>query len=105
MPVSLPEAPLSPAEDWAQQVLADHVGDPTYAEFVAAVDDLEPHQQIELVALMWLGRGDFELDEWSDAVETATEERTARTADYLITTPLLPDYLQDGLALLGYESE
>jgi len=103
--VSIPEEPTSPADDWARQVLADHVDDATYAEFVATVDDLEPDQQIELVALMWLGRGDFEPDEWKDAIEAAAAARTARTADYLIATPLLPDYLQEGLALLGYESE
>jgi hypothetical protein len=103
--VSIPEEPTSPADDWAQQVLADHVDDATYAELVATIDDLEPDQQVELVALMWLGRGDFEPDEWKDAIAEAAAARTARTADYLIATPLLPDYLQEGLVLLGYESE
>ncbi|HET6472328.1 MAG TPA: DUF3775 domain-containing protein [Pseudomonadales bacterium] len=103
--VSIPEPPTSPADDWALQVLADHADDATYAELAATIDDLEPDQQVELVALMWLGRGDFEADEWKSAVAAAARARTARTAEYLIATPLLPDYLQEGLALLGYESE
>jgi Protein of unknown function (DUF3775) len=103
--VSIPEPPTSPADDWAQQVLADHLDDATYAELVATINDLEPDQQVELVALMWLGRGDFDADEWDDAIEQATAERTNRTASYLIATPLLPDYLQEGLSVLGYETE
>src|SRR4051794_16545782 len=103
--VSIPEPPTSPTDDWAMQVLADHLDDATYAELVSTINDLEPDQQIELVALMWLGRGDFEVDEWDAAVEESTAAHNARTASYLIATPLLPDYLQEGLSLLGYESE
>ena len=61
--VVIPDEPLSPSEDWARQVLADHDDDLTYQEFKAAVDDLEPDQQATLVALMWLGRGDYDEDQ------------------------------------------
>jgi hypothetical protein len=101
--VSIPEEPTSPTDDWARQVLADHVDDPTYGELAATIDDLEPDQQIELVALMWLGRGDFDIEEWDDAVAEARRAHNARTADYLIATPLLPDYLAEALELHGYE--
>ncbi len=103
--VSIPEEPTSPTDDWARQVLADHVDDATYGELVATIDDLEPDQQIELVALMWLGRGDFDIEDWDEAVAEAGRARTARTADYLIATPLLPDYLSEGLDLHGYEAD
>jgi len=101
--VSIPEEPISPADDWARQVLADHAGDPTYAELAATIDDLEPDQQIELVALMWLGRGDFDIEEWDDAVAQARSAYNGRTADYLIATPMLPDYLSEAVELHGYE--
>jgi hypothetical protein len=103
--VSIPEPPGSPTEDWAEQVLADHVEDFTYQELASTIDDLEPDQQISLVALMWLGRGDFTLEEWDDALAQATDAYNARTAEYLIATPLLSDYLEEGLNLHGYESE
>src|SRR5512139_1543629 len=103
--VSIPEEPTSPTDDWARQVLADHADDATYGELVATIDDLEPDQQVDLVALMWLGRGDFDIDEWDSAVAEARRARTARTADYLIATPLLADYLLEGLELHGYEPE
>lgn len=103
--VTIPEPPMGRSDDWALQVLADHEGDPTYRELVTTIEDLETDQQIELVALMWLGRGDFEPDDWQEALFTAASEFNARTADYLIATPLLADYLREGLNLKGYETE
>lgn len=101
--VVIPEdSPLSPSDDWSLQVLADHSEDPVYEELKASIDDLEPEQQIELVALMWTGRGDFDASEWKDAVKEATDEWTPRTADYLIATPLVADYLEEGLNQLDY---
>lgn len=100
--VSIPEPPTSPADDWARQVLADHIDDLTYSEVRYNVRDLEPDQQICLVALMWLGRGDFTLEEWSDALEQARAAFTSRTAEYLISTPLVADYLEEGLHAHGY---
>ena len=53
------EDPISPSDDWAMQALADQEGDPTQDELKIAIQDLEPDQQVQLVALMWLGRGSF----------------------------------------------
>jgi hypothetical protein len=101
--VTIPETPLSPSDDWAQQILADHSDDPVLREIRDAIEDLEPDQQVELVALAWLGRGDYDPSEWDAAVEEARESWNARTADYLIGTPLVGDYLADALSLLGYD--
>ena len=57
------------------------------------------------MALMWLGRGDFEEAEWDLAQRQARGIYTAHTAEYLIATPLVADYLQEGLALHGYTSQ
>lgn len=104
--VVIPEPALSPGDDDVGRLaLADHAGDPTYQEFTAAVRDLEPDQQIQLVALMWLGRGDFTVEQWDEALQTAASERTPRTADYLMSTPLVADYLSEGLVQLGYDCE
>ncbi len=74
--------------------------DPVYAELREAIDDLEPDQQVSLVALMWLGRGDFSVDDWDQALERAGEQWNERTGDYLVRTPLLADYLTEGLEML-----
>jgi hypothetical protein len=70
---------------------------PVYDELKATINDLEPDQQISLVGLMWLGRGDFSADEWILALGKARDGWNDRTADYLIGTPLLADYLEEGL--------
>ena len=101
--VTIPEVPLSPSDDWAQQILADHIDDPVFQELETIINDLEPDQQVSLVALMWLGRGDFAIDEWTDALRQAWESRNARTAQYLIGTPLLADYLLEGLDQFGMD--
>ena len=103
--VSIPEEPLSPSGDWARQVLADHADDPAYQELKTTIDDLEPDQQVSLVALMWVGRGDYSVDEWDDAFKNAGESWNERSADYLIGTPLLADYLHMGLEELGYSRD
>ncbi len=84
-------------EDLLAQFADDHSDDPYYEQLTSAINDLEPDQQVSLVALMWMGRGDFSVDEWEDAIEQAKDQWTDHTAEYLISTPLLSDYLAEGL--------
>lgn len=71
--------------------------DPVFAELKTVINDLEPDQQVRLVALMWLGRGDFEVEDWGQALSRAGDAWNERSAEYLVHTPLLADYLQAGL--------
>jgi len=75
--------------------------DPSYAELKATIDDLEPDQQVDLITLMWVGRGDYRAEEWQHALADARDRWNERTAEYLIETPLLSDYLSEGLDRLG----
>lgn len=79
--------------------------DPAYEELMATVDDLEPDQQVSLVALMWLGRGDYALDDWEKTLADAAEAWNKRTAEYLAGTPLLADYLAEGLESFGISAD
>lgn len=103
--VVIPEVPNSPAEDWGRQMLADHAGDPSTQEFKKIVADLEPDQQQEVVALLWLGRGDYTLEEWDEALEIANEQWSPETGDYLLQHPMLADYLGEALDQHGYNCE
>jgi hypothetical protein len=100
--VVIPEEPTGPGDSSALAVLADHADDPTFVELKTAIDDLEPDQQVALVALMWLGRGDYDAAEWQDALAQARDSWTPHAAEYLLATPLVADYLEDGLSQLGY---
>jgi hypothetical protein len=72
--------------------------DATFDEIKSFIGALNWDEQCQLVALAWLGRGDFSIEEWQDAVTAANDEHNERTADYLLGMPLLPDYLTEGLA-------
>lgn len=74
----------------------EHAQDSAYHELKAAIDNLNPEEQHGLVALMWIGRGTYEPDEMERAITNARRSRNDHTADYLIETPLLPDYLEEG---------
>jgi hypothetical protein len=97
-----PEEPLDPSGESAREALKDDADDPAFQELKTTIDDLEPDQQVSLVALMWVGRGDYSADEWDDAFENAGGSWNERSAEYLIGTPLLADYLHMGLEELGY---
>lgn len=103
--VVMPDVPDSPADDWALQAMADHTGDAVFQEFKATIDDLEPDQQQEVVAVMWVGREEFSAEEWDMAVSEARNEWNDKTAEYLIAHPQLADYLLEGLDALGYGCE
>ncbi len=103
--VNIPESPSRVPDDTAFEVLEEHADDLIFQELKVNIDDLEPDQQVTLVALMWLGRGDFAATEWETALADAEASWTPRAAEYLIATPLVADYLTEGLSQLGYSCE
>ena len=64
-------------------------------------DRLTEEEQASLVAVMWIGRESFAVDELEEAKATAVAEATTPTADYLLGTPHLSDHLENGLDELG----
>lgn len=64
------------------------------------IDDLNIDEATELVAIAWIGRGDFDAEDFEQALEEARERAAGPTADYLLGMPLLADYLEAGLDAL-----
>lgn len=85
--------------------LEDHADDPVRAELMAMIRGLNEDEQIDLVALTWLGRGDGDLDDWSDIRAEASRAHNRRTAEYLLGMPLLGDYLEEALTQLGHSPD
>ena len=85
-------------DDMALSALEDRPSDPVEEELRTLIDDLSDDGQIDLVTLMWMGRGD---GAWEELRVLAAQEHTPQTAAYLCGTPLLADYLMDGAAAFG----
>ena len=67
-------------------------------EFIAG---LNVEEQTDLLALIWLGRGDYDTAEWDDALAEAEARIAARDPDYMIGDAALPEYLGGGLEAFG----
>lgn len=102
---SEPDPGSNPADDKMIAVLEDHEDDPVTEEIRAAIDSMSEDEQIDLVALAWLGRGDYTADDWESVRADAASAHNNRTASYLLGMPLLGDYLEEGLSLLGFTCE
>lgn len=92
-----PDSGSNPTDDEGAAVLQDSPDNLTRAEIASEIEDLEPDQQAELVALMWVGRGDMEPEEWDEAVALALERRDRPTSDYLLSHPQVADDLVEGV--------
>jgi hypothetical protein len=91
----------NPIDEGFREVLEAYADDPTFEELKDYIDGLNNDEKCELVALAWLGRGDFTADDWGEAVRTAHARHTGPTSLYLLGMPLLGDYLEEGLNALG----
>ncbi|MCD0423984.1 DUF3775 domain-containing protein [Rubrivivax sp. JA1024] len=89
------------ADDDMVDVLEDTGDDPVVQEISSFINAMTEEEQIDLVALMRLGRGDGSIEEWDDLRREAAEGRNGRTARYLLGEPLLGDYLAEGLEEFG----
>jgi len=95
----------NPADDMMLAVLEDHKDDPVVQEIAAVINSMSVDEQVDLVALTWLGRGDGDIDDWSDLRAEAARAHNRRTAAYLLGIPLLADYLEEAIAQFGIECE
>ncbi|MES1148579.1 MAG: DUF3775 domain-containing protein [Bradyrhizobium guangdongense] len=104
-----PDSGSNAADDDMVDVLEDGGHDPVVRELSSFIGSLNEDEQIDLVALMWLGRGDGSIDEWDDLRSRAVDARgeythpRRETAHYLLGEPMLGDFLADGLDAFGVE--
>ena len=98
-----PDSGSNPADDREVDVLEEEAEDTVEEELGAALAALNSDEQLDLIALMWLGRGDFA--SFAQAREEAEGMRDKHIASYLMGTPKLGDFLEEGLAQLGYSLE
>jgi hypothetical protein len=92
-------------EDMMNRILEDYADDATFEELRSFLSALNDDELEDLLALTWLGRGDDTVDEWPEILGEVRDVRERHTVDYLLGTPLLADYLEEGLAKFGLSCE
>lgn len=85
-------------EAGAGHLFEDIAEDGTEDQIRGVIEGLNIDEQAELVALVWIGRGDFEPEEWPAAIRRAHERALRSTARYLMGIPNVGDLLEEGLA-------
>ncbi len=100
-----PDEASNPSDDDYREVLGAFEGDPVAEELKGFIDALDEDEQAELVALLWVGRGDFDAEQWPEALATARSRHTGSTSEYLMGVPVLADYLEEGLAAFNVSCE
>jgi hypothetical protein len=103
--VTEPNPGSNPSDDKDAAILEDHADDPVVEEITSLINSLSEDEQIDLVSLAWLGRDDYSAEDWLEIREEAARAHNKRTAAYLLGMPLLGDFLEEGLSLLGYSCE
>jgi hypothetical protein len=96
----------NPADDGMVRILEDYRDDPTFQELRSYLRGLNDDELEDLVALTWLGRGDYTIDEWEDLMSEVRGARASQnTVRYLIGIPLLSDFLEEALSEFGLSCE
>ncbi|MGO9357905.1 MAG: DUF3775 domain-containing protein [Xanthobacteraceae bacterium] len=103
--VTDPDDSSNPSDDANLAVLEDHKDDPVVQELVAVINSMTVDEQVDLVALTWLGRGDGEIGDFGDLRAEAARAHNRRTAAYLLGIPLLGDYLDEAISQFGISCE
>jgi hypothetical protein len=98
-----PDSGSNPSDDREVDVLEEQADDPVEEELTAALEALNIDEQLDLLALMWRGRGDF--TSFAEARKEASDMSNKHIPSYLIGTPKLGDYLEEGLAQMGISLE
>jgi hypothetical protein len=99
--VTDPDDASNATDDGMASVLEDHDDDPVVQEITAAIFAMSEDEQIDLVTLIWLGRGDGGLDDWTSLRAEAARVHNNRTASYLLGRPLVADYLAEAMSQFG----
>jgi len=102
MEPEVPEPGDNPTDDADREVLFDYPDDPTVEEIRGFIESLNEDEIVEILALVWIGEGDYDVEEWESALADARDNPDERHPDALLSIPLLGDYLEEGLAELGY---
>lgn len=88
-------------DDGDHQILSEQPDDCVYEELITFLDSMSEEELCELHAMIMLGRGDVDMENWADAVQTAKDDLDESTTKHLLEIPLISDYLAEALSQFG----
>ncbi len=91
------------SDDDESELIDNRPDDSDVAEIIGFIRALNEDEETDLVALTWVGRGTFDIEDWQEARQTARSEKSTRTERYLLGMPLFADYLAEGLEAFGID--
>jgi hypothetical protein len=97
-----PDSGSNASDDDSVDALEFGPKDDSQRELFSAISDLNDDEQLDLIALVWVGRADFTLDEWDAAREAAKDIGRARTPRYISEIPLVSNYIEDALSQFNF---
>jgi hypothetical protein len=102
MEPEVPDPGDNPIDDDDREILFDYPDDPTVEEIRGCLQSLNEDEAADILALVWVGRGDYDAEDWAEAVVAARDAADERRAEALLSIPMLADFLEMGLDELGY---
>jgi hypothetical protein len=97
------EGLLSGEDDEDEEEEEDEITEEKLTDYI---DELNEEQQVALIALAWVGRGDYEPEEWEEALKVAAERYAKGDAStYLTGMEGLGDLLSEGAGAFGLAIE
>ena len=99
-----PDSGSNPLDDGNLDSLTESGDDSTEEQLRQVIDGINDDERNSLLALVYIGRGDMEPEEWGAAIRLAAERQDAMStsaADWLLGIPNLGDLLDEGLTLMG----
>ena len=96
----------NPADD-GERIALTEAGGAVRRELVEYLRALDADETAALLALAWIGRGDYEAIDWKRAVTGAANcgDRDRVAWRELLDIPLLADFLEDALSAFGQSCE
>jgi hypothetical protein len=88
-------------DDGMREVLADSPDDLVLAELRSFLRALNVDERATLVALVYIGRGDFAATEWDGAFNEAKQADLRTAMRVLIGSPHASDYLDNTMGVYG----
>lgn len=98
-----PDSGSNPIDDGATDVLVAGTDDATESEVRSMIRGLNDDERAELLALLYVGRGDMDAQDWDGAVAFAREREAAGegAVKELLRSPDAGNLLEEGLEALG----